>query len=51
VFMMHKIISWNVRGLNERDKQMRINNLLKLWTMDIVCFQEMKMESISNCFV
>ena len=51
VIMKHKILSWNVRGLNDRDKRMRINNLLRLWKVDIVCFQDTKMESISNCFV
>jgi exonuclease III len=51
MFMKHKIISWNVRGLNERDKRLRINNLLGLWKVDIVCFQETKMESILNSFV
>jgi exonuclease III len=51
VFMKHKIISWNVRGLNERDKRLRISNLLRLWKVDIVCLQETKMESISNSFV
>jgi hypothetical protein len=51
VGMNHKIISWNVRGLNERNKRLRISKLLRLWKVDIVCFQETKMESISNNFV
>jgi exonuclease III len=51
VFMKHKIISWNVRGLNERDKRLRISNLLRLWKVDIICLQKTKMESISNNFV
>ena len=38
VFMKHKIISWNVRGLNVRDKRLRISNLFRLWKVDIVCF-------------
>jgi hypothetical protein len=38
VLMKHKIISWNVRDLNERDKRLRISNLLRLWKVDIVCF-------------
>jgi hypothetical protein len=38
VIMKHKILSWNVRGLNDRDKHLRISNLIKLWKVDIVCF-------------
>jgi exonuclease III len=51
MFMKHKIISWNVRGLNVRDKRLKISNLLRLWKVDIFCFQETKMEVISNSFV
>jgi hypothetical protein len=51
VIMKHKILSWNVRGLNDRDKRLRISNLLKLWKVDIVCFQETKMKSMSSWFV
>ena len=51
MFMKHKIISWNIKGLNVRDKRLRISNLPKLWKVDIVCFQETKMEVISNSFV
>ena len=38
MLMKHKIISWNVRGLNVRDKGLRISNLLRNWKVDIVCF-------------
>jgi hypothetical protein len=31
VIMKHKILSWNVRGLNDRDKCMRISNLLSFF--------------------
>ena len=49
--MKHKIISWNVRGLNVREKRLRICNLLRLWKVDIVCLQETKMGMISNSFM
>jgi hypothetical protein len=49
--MKHRILSWNVRGLNDRAKRLRISNLLRLWKVDVVCFQETKMMSISNCLV
>ena len=39
-----KIISWNVRDLNERDKRLRVRNLIRNWRPDIVCLQETKME-------
>jgi hypothetical protein len=51
VIMKHRILSWNVRGLNDRDKRLRISNLLRLWKVDIVCFQETKLVSILNCLV
>ena len=31
-----KIISWNVRGLNVRDKRLQVRHMLKLWNADIV---------------
>ena len=42
-----KIISWNVRGMNELDKRLRIKNLLKGWKVD-VCLQETKLGLISS---
>jgi hypothetical protein len=43
-----KIISWNVRGMNELDKRLRIKNLLKGWKADVVCLQETKLGLISS---
>uniref|UniRef100_A0A2N9HEY0 Reverse transcriptase domain-containing protein n=1 Tax=Fagus sylvatica TaxID=28930 RepID=A0A2N9HEY0_FAGSY len=43
-----KIISWNVRGMNELDKRLRIKNLLKGWKVDVVCLQETKLGLISS---
>jgi exonuclease III len=37
--MKLSILSWNVRGLNKRDKRLRVSNLLRDWKVDIVCFQ------------
>ena len=31
-----KIISWNVRGLNDSGKRLRIKNMLKDWHVDII---------------
>lgn len=35
-----RLLSWNVRGLNEGDKCMSVSvrNLLREWKVDIVCF-------------
>ena len=46
--MNTKILTWNVRGLHDRDKRLRIKNLLKEWHADVVCLQETKMEVITG---
>ena len=38
-----KIVSWNVRGLNEQDKRLQVRNLIRKWKADIVCLQETKL--------
>ena len=43
-----KIISWNVRGLNERDKRLLVRNLIRNWRLDIVRLQEIKLELITK---
>jgi hypothetical protein len=45
------IISWNVRGLNKRKKQLRVSNLLRDWKADIVCLQETKLKGMSRNIV
>ena len=46
-FIKHKILSWNVRGLNERKKRLRVRRLLSQWKVNIVCLQETKLEMIT----
>ncbi|KAF5467563.1 hypothetical protein F2P56_017374 [Juglans regia] len=46
--MKPKILSWNVRGLNEVEKRLRIRRLLREWKADIVCLQETKLKMISR---
>jgi hypothetical protein len=46
-----KIISWNARGLNERDKRCQVCHLLKLWKADIFCLQETKLGLIDRRIV
>jgi hypothetical protein len=43
-----KIVSWNVRGLNDRDKRLQVRHLLKMWNADIVCLQETKLDFIDR---
>jgi len=49
--MNPKLLSWNVRGLNECDKRMRVKNLLRQWKANIICLQESKLELISSSVV
>jgi hypothetical protein len=50
-FMEPELLSWNVRGLNEGDKCLRVRNLLREWKVDIVCIQETKLEVMSCSIV
>ena len=43
-----RIVSWNVRGLNEQDKQLQVRNLIQKWEANIVCLQETKMDLINR---
>ena len=49
--MALRLLSWNVRGLNNPRKREVCKNLLKDWKCDIVCFQETKVSSIDVAFV
>ncbi|KAG6652145.1 hypothetical protein CIPAW_06G163400 [Carya illinoinensis] len=49
--MKPKIVSWNVRGLNESNKRERIKNLLREWRADIVCLQETKLKLVTRKIV
>ena len=46
--MKPKILSWNVRGLNESNKRLRIRALLRQWKADVICLQETKLKIISR---
>lgn len=43
-----KFISWNVRGLNERDKRLAVRQTLLIEKPDLICLQETKLESLDN---
>jgi exonuclease III len=46
--MNFQIVSWNVRGLNDGSKRLRVRNLLHNWKAVIVCLQETKLEAVSR---
>ena len=46
-----RIVSWNVRGLNEQDKRLWVRNLIRKWRANIVCLQETKMELNNRCTI
>lgn len=37
-------MSWNVRGLNDPGKRLKINNMMYKWRVDAYCFQEYKLK-------
>lgn len=49
--MKIKILSWNVRGLNETERRTSIKSLISKWRADIVCLQETKFEEWSPSWV
>jgi exonuclease III len=46
--MKPKILSWNVIGLNEGGKQLKVRNIIRQWKVGIICLQEIKLEILSN---
>jgi endonuclease/exonuclease/phosphatase family metal-dependent hydrolase len=51
LLMKHKIVTWNVRGLNKEKKRLRVRRLLRQWKVDIVCLQETKLEMVTHGLV
>jgi hypothetical protein len=39
--MKPKILSWNLRGLNQRDKRLRIWSLLRIWKVIFFVFKKL----------
>ena len=49
--MKPKFLSWNVGGLNDGGINiLKVRNLLRKWKVDIVSFQEIKLE-FASCSV
>ena len=45
-FMKLKLISWNVRGLNDSKKRGILRNWLRKWKVDVVYLQETKLDKV-----
>jgi len=45
-YLMFMFISWNVRGINDRDKRALPKNFLRDWNCDLICLQETKLEEV-----
>ena len=43
---MFRFISWNVRGIHDRDKRALLKNFLRDWNCDLICIQETKLEEV-----
>lgn len=42
--MKLKLISWNVRGLNDKGKRRIVKNCIDQWKADIICLREAKLQ-------
>ena len=51
VFMNLKILSWNVRGLNDCRKRLIVKNLLREWKCDVICLQKTNLASLDRQLV
>ena len=49
--MKIKIISWNVRGVNDPDKRKVIKNFLRRFRADLVCLQDTKVQEMNSALV
>ena len=46
--MKVKILSWNVRGVNDFDKRKVIKNFIRAQKADLVCLQETKVQEMNK---
>ena len=45
--MKLRILFWNVKGANDRNKRMVLKSFIKTEKVDLVCIQETKIQDIS----
>ena len=43
---MVRLLSWNVRGLNDHEKRVLLKNAFREWNCDLICLQETKLEKV-----
>ena len=46
-----KVLDWNVRGLNDKDKRLLVHNKIDESQCAIICLQETKCESFDHSFI
>ena len=46
--MKLKLLSWNVRGVNEKEKRKIIKTFIRNQRVDLMCIQETKIQSMSE---
>ena len=46
MFMKIRVLSWNIRGVNDKDKQKVIRAFLRSNKVDLVCLQETKIQDM-----
>ena len=46
--MKLRILTWNIRGLNNPRKRKVLKNLLHDWKVDVVCLQESKLDVVDQ---
>ena len=49
--MKLKILSWNVRAINNLDKRKLIKAFIKSQRVDVVCIQETKIQNMDSSIV
>ena len=49
--MKVKILSWNVRGVNDPEKRKVIKNFIRTQRVDLVCLQETKIQGMNKALV
>jgi intein-encoded DNA endonuclease-like protein len=51
VVQHYKMLSWNVRGLNSQAKQEDVRQVIHLFSLDVICLQETKLERVDNALM
>ena len=45
------VFSWNVRGMNDKDKRLAVYNKIEESNADIICLQETKCQNFYHTFI